>query len=304
MEDANRLLLRLARSPAVRRFVTSASLTRPVVERFVAGETVEDGIEAARRLDASRITSILDYLGEHAASESQANAATDLYLKCLTRIEAESLGTHISVKLTQLGLDHSFDQASWRMEEICSVAAGMPTTVAIDMESHRYTDRTIEVYRRLRDRYQNVVLCLQAYLKRTEEDLASLLTLHPSIRLVKGAYDEPDDLAFGSQDTNASYRRLLALLLDASPYTAVATHADELIRETLRLAREKGLTSERFEFQMLYGVRRDLQRALVDAGHRMRVYIPFGDQWYPYLMRRIAERPQNLRLFAEALFRG
>ncbi|MGH2731454.1 MAG: proline dehydrogenase family protein [Actinomycetota bacterium] len=304
----NRLLLRLARSPAVRRFVTSASLARPVVERFVAGETVEDGIEAARRLATGRIASVLDYLGEHAAGESQANAATDLYLKCLTRIKTEGLDTHISVKLTQLGLDQSFEQALRRMGEICGAAAGGPsgpaTMVAIDMESHRYTDRTIEVYRRLADRHENVILCLQAYLKRTEGDLASLLASRPSIRLVKGAYDEPDDLAFGSRDTDASFRRLLALLLDVSSYAAVATHADGLIQETIRLARQRGLPPERFEFQMLYGVRRDLQRVLRGAGHRVRVYIPFGDQWYPYLMRRMAERPRNLRLFAEALFRG
>jgi proline dehydrogenase len=300
----NRLLLQLARSPAVRRFVTSSSLTRPVVKRFVAGETVEEGIEVARRLASERIGAILDYLGEHAESEGQANAATDLYLKCLARIQSEGLDIHISVKLTQLGLDHSFEQAFRRMEEIGAAAESAATTVAIDMESHHYTDRTIEVYRRLRDHHDNVVLCLQAYLRRTEGDLGSLLALRPSIRLVKGAYDEPDDLAFGPQDTDAAYRRLLARLLEASPRTAVATHADGLIRETLRLAWERGLDPDRFEFQMLYGVRRDLQRRLVGAGHRVRVYIPFGDQWYPYLMRRMAERPQNLRLFAEALFRG
>jgi proline dehydrogenase len=300
----NRLLLRLAAQEGVRRLVTTTSLTRPVVERFVAGERLEDGLAAAAELNARGIGAILDYLGENVATDEQADAATRAYLASLEAIAARKTDAHVSVKLTQLGLDRSFEATLDRLRQIGRVAAVVGTRVAIDMEAHPYTDRTIEAYRLLRGELDVFVLCLQAYLKRTEADAAALAPLAPSIRLVKGAYDEPDEIAHGRWATTAAFRRILGILLPVSPVTAVGTHDELLVKETIRQARRRRLGPDRFEFQMLYGVRRDLQASLVEQGYRVRVYIPFGEQWYPYLMRRLAERPANLRLFVEAVVRG
>lgn len=299
----NRLLLALARQPAVRRFVTSAPPTRAVVGRFVAGESVDDAVRAARELAAGRTGAILDYLGENVRTEEQADAAAEAYLAVLGRIAAERLDAHISVKLTQLGLDLSFEGAISRLERIAAAAVGR-TFVAIDMESHAYTDRTIAAYRRLRDSRENVVLCLQAYLRRTMADAASLLPLEPALRLCKGAYDESDEIALGRAETRISFRELLSVLLPSCRHLAVATHDEWLVEEARRVARRRGLPPGRYEFQMLYGVRRELQARLVAEGEPVRVYVPFGAQWYPYLMRRLAERPANVRLFLEALVRG
>jgi proline dehydrogenase len=172
------------------------------------------------------------------------------------------------------------------------------------MENHTYTDRTIEAYRIVRTEFDDPVLALQAYLKRTEADVEGLADLKPAIRLVKGAYDEPKDIAYGPWKTRDAFRRLLKPLLEHNPYTGVATHDELMIKEAIRFARRKDIPFDRFEFQMLYGVRRDLQVRLTAEGYGVRVYVPFGDAWYAYLMRRMAERPANLRLFAEAVLRG
>ena len=300
----NRPLLRLAAHDGVRRLVTSTSLTRRVVERFVAGETLADGIAAAARLNGERMGAILDYLGENVATEAQADQAAAAYLASLAAIGRSGIDAHVSVKLTQLGLDLSFDAALARLREICAAAATARTRVAIDMENHDYTDRTIEAYRIVHGEFDHTVLALQAYLKRTEADVEGLAALRPAIRLVKGAYDEPKDIAYGPWKTRDAFRRLLKLLLEHTPYTGVATHDELMIKEAIRFARRKDIPSDRFEFQMLYGVRRDLQERLAAEGYGIRIYVPFGEAWYPYLMRRIAERPANLRLFAEAVLRG
>lgn len=300
----NHLLMALAANQRVRTLVETTPLTQPVVRRFVAGETLAEAVEAARQLKAQGIGAVLDYLGENVTTDAQADAAAEAYLRSLQRIGALSLDAHVSVKLTQLGLDLSFEEAVGRLRQICTAADTARTTVAIDMESHEYTDRTLEAYRILRAGSDRLVLCLQAALKRTDDDAAGLLPMNPAIRLVKGAYDEPDGIAYGHWRTMASYRRLLGMLLPACNYTAVATHDDLCILEALRLVRRRRIATDRLEFQMLYGVRRDLQEVLVEQGFKVRVYVPFGTQWYPYLMRRMAERPANLRLFVEAVVRG
>jgi proline dehydrogenase len=300
----NRLLLRLAALDGVRRLVTSASLTRPVVERFVAGETLPEAMAAAGRLKENGMGAILDYLGENVTSDAQADQAAAAYLDSLAAIAAAGIDTHVSVKLTQLGLDLSFDAAVARLREICAAATGARTRVAIDMERHTYTDRTIEAYRIVRTEFDHPVLALQAYLKRTEADVEALAPLRPAISLVKGAYDEPKDIAYGPWKTRDAFRRLLKPLLEHNPYTGVATHDELMIKEAIRFARRKDIPLDRFEFQMLYGVRRDLQVRLTAEGYGVRVYVPFGEAWYAYLMRRMAERPANLRLFAEAVLRG
>jgi proline dehydrogenase len=297
----NHALLKVAGNARVRDLVAGSRITRPVVERFVAGERLEDAVAVARQLQEQGVGTILDLLGEHVTDDVEAEAATESYLAALAAAGG-SLGAHVSVKLTQLGLDRSFDRALGRLRRIASAATGS-TRVAIDMESHAYTDQTIAAYRALRGETDRLVLCLQASLRRTEADAAALASLEPSIRLCKGAYDEPEELAYGRWATIASFRRLLGILLPASPYTAVATHDELCVKEALRLAQRRRLPRQRFEFQMLYGVRRELQAALVDQGFAVRVYVPFGSAWYPYLMRRLAERPANLRLFLEAVLR-
>lgn len=300
----NRLLLTAAELPFVRRLIVANSLTRPVVERFVAGETLDDGIRAAKALEAQGPLAILDYLGEMVRSDEQADAAAGLYLDALQRIGSEGIDVHVAVKLSQLGLDLSPQATLDRLERLAAAAEPAGSRVAIDMESHDYTDRTIEVYRNLRGGHANVVLCLQAYLRRTQADVAGLLPLGPSLRICKGAYREPRDLVFDPEDTRRSFVSLLEATLGECPYVAVATHDEGLVDEALAIVSRRGLPTDRFEFQMLYGVRRELQVRLAERGYRVRAYIPFGDQWYPYLMRRLAERPANLRLFVEALLRG
>jgi proline dehydrogenase len=300
----NRFLLAASRSKKLQDLVVSRKLTRTVAERFVAGKTLEDGMAAARKLRTKGVSAILDYLGEHVSGTDQADLAAAHYLRSLYAIAASHLDCHISVKLTQVGLDISFEDTLDRMKQICSKALDVGAVVAIDMESREYTDRTIETYRRLRSDFDNVVLCLQAYLKRTQADVESLMPLVPAIRICKGAYDEPDEIALDRRQTQEAFKKILSTLLPACPYTAVATHDDVLVGEAIKLAKNKHIPVSNFEFQMLYGVRRELQRKLILRGYQVRVYIPFGDQWYPYLMRRLAERPANLRFFLEAVARG
>lgn len=300
----NKLLLAAAERPAIRRFITEHTFTRAVANRFVAGDSLDDAIGVARDLAATGIGAILDLLGENVTSEEQADAAAAAYVRTLDAVQREDGKSHISVKLTQLGLDNGTDGTLERMEKICARAAEVGTVVAIDMESHEYTDQTIDVYDRLRGSYDNLVLCLQAYLKRTPSDVERLLPLRPWIRLCKGAYNEPDEIALSRSATNQAFKDLLVQLIGNSSYTAIATHDEELIRFSEGHARRVRIPKEQFEFQMLYGVRRQTQRDLVEAGYRVRVYIPFGDEWYPYLMRRLAERPANVRFFVEALLRG
>jgi proline dehydrogenase len=300
----NRPLLRLAAHGGIRRLVTSAALTRRVVKRFVAGETLDDGLAAAGWLNEHGMGAILDYLGENVATEEQADQAAGAYVASLAAIGRSRIDAHVSVKLTQLGLDLSFDAAVARLGTICAAATTARTRVAIDMESHEYTDRTIEAYRIVRKEFAHPVLALQAYLKRTEADVEALAPLQPAIRLVKGAYDEPKDIAYGPWKTRDAFRRLLQPLFLHTRYTGIGTHDELLVKEAIRFAHRKDIPTDRFEFQMLYGVRRDLQEKLRAEGYGVRVYVPFGGAWYPYLMRRMAERPANLRLFLEAIARG
>lgn len=300
----NRLLLALSERDSIRRLVGRGRFTRSVVERFVAGDSIDDAMRAAASLAERGITSILDYLGEDVTNSEQADAAASFYDDLLARIHLDGSDAHISVKLTQLGLDLSFEACLQRMRGICSRASESGTIVAMDMESRQHTERTIETFRTLTDSYENVVLCLQAYLRRTEVDVASLLPLRPAIRICKGAYNEPRQIAYGRRDTREAFERIMVTLMRSCPYTAVATHDGNLIEAAKKLAQTEGIPVANFEFQMLFGVRRELQQQLVDEGYSVRVYIPFGDQWYPYLMRRIAERPANLRFLLEALTRG
>jgi proline dehydrogenase len=288
----------------VRRLVTSTGFGRAVAGRFVAGETLEDALRTARGLARRRIRAMLDHLGENVSSASQASAAADAYVLALKRIEeADGLDCNISVKLTQLGLDLGMDLCLENTERVLAAAEPAGTLVMIDMESREYVDRTIEALRRLRARYDNVGVCLQSYLRRTAEDAFRLPPEAP-VRLVKGAYLEPASVAFRRRrEVDRAYAVLFATLIERGHPIHVATHDPRLLDGAVRLVDRRGIGWDRVELQMLYGIRRDLQQGYADRGYPIRAYIPYGSQWYPYLTRRLAERPANLWFFVSNLVR-
>jgi len=275
-----------------------------VAARFIAGESLQDALKAAHALASKRIASMLDELGEHVTTPGQAVATADDYVRALEAIAAEpALDCGISVKLTQLGLDLSFDGCVEHMARILSTAKRSKTLVMIDMESHEYVDRTLEVHRRLREDHERVGLCLQSYLRRTAEDVF-VLPDRSIVRLVKGAYLEPPGVAYGDRRTvSERFRSLFTTLLMRGHSVHVATHDPQLVEGARRFVEHRGMSWSRVEFQFLYGIRRDLQRRLARRGCPVRVYLPYGTDWYPYLTRRLAERPANLWFFLTNLFR-
>lgn len=296
----------------IRRLVTERRLGRRVAARFVAGDNLDAGMRVAGRLGESGIAAMLDHLGENVASPEQASRATDAYVLALKRIgEERGLDCNISVKLTQLGLDASSDLCMENVERVLQSADGPAgaTLVMIDMEAREYVDRTLQVYLALLARYPNVGLAVQSYLRRSEEDVRAIAaTAGPRavVRMVKGAYLEPAEVAFqGREETRRQFAALSATLLAAGSTVHFATHDPRLVESARRFVRARGIPAGRYEFQMLYGIRRDLQRALVEQGEPVRVYVPYGTSWYPYLTRRLAERPANAWFFiSNALRRG
>ena len=288
----------------VRGVVTKSRLGRRVAHRFVAGETLEDGLEAARSLAARGIRAMLDHLGEYVTSTEQASAAADQYALALKRIhESEGLDCNISIKLTQLGLELSQDLCLENTERVLSAATPAGTLVMIDMESHEHVDGTLSVLRTLRERHERVGVALQSYLRRTPEDVFRLPVGTP-VRLVKGAYLEPPSVAYRSRaDVDHWFAVLFATLIERGHPVHVATHDPRLLAAAVRLVERRRVPWERVELQMLYGIRRDLQYDYAAQGYPVRAYIPYGRQWYPYLTRRLAERPANLWFFASNLLR-
>jgi proline dehydrogenase len=290
-------LLYLSNQPRVFRFVRHNRLAKSFARRFVAGETLDDALAAVRALNAKHITASLDELGESVTNEREARATRDQYLRILDRIAAAKLEANVSVKLTAMGLDVSEELCVTLMQDLLDRARQHGTFVRIDMESSAYTDITLRLFEeRFYPSYrEHVGVVLQSYLYRTWTDVQRAIELRCRVRLCKGAYKEPPTVAFpDKKDVDASYVKCMQALLEQGNYPAIATHDPKIILEAKRFARQRGISGERFELQMLYGVRRDLQEALVRDGYRMRVYVPFGTQWYPYLMRRLAERPANL----------
>jgi proline dehydrogenase len=293
--------------PFVRRLVVEHPLGRRLAGRFVAGDTLESGMVAARSLDAQGIAAMLDFLGENVSSLAQASEATDTYVRALKRVqEWPEIDCNLSVKLTQLGMDVSTELAAENLERVLQTAAApdRPILVMIDMEASEYVDRTLQVYLALRDRFPNVGVCLQAYLYRTADDARTVAGPAAIVRMAKGAYLEPPEIAYrGRGQVRRSFARLAATLLAAGSVVHVATHDVRLVEGARRFIRARGIPRERYEFQMLYGIRRDLQARLIGEGEPVRVYIPYGTQWYPYLTRRLAERPANVWFFLSNLFR-
>jgi proline dehydrogenase len=297
----------LTERPIVKRLVTEHRFGRRLALRFVAGDNLDAGMRSAQALHNQGIRSMLDHLGENVASPEQASNAADAYIHALKRIrEAPEIDCDISVKLTQLGLDSSMETCLENMERVLEAAEGIsqPIQVMIDMEAHEYVDRTLDAYTTLRERYPNTGVCVQAYLHRSAEDVRRIAGPGAIVRVCKGSYLEPPEVAMRSRSEVArSFARLAATLLAAGSVVHLATHDERLIRGAKRYIQACRLPKERYEFQMLYGIRRDLQAALVTEGEPVRVYIPYGTQWYPYLTRRLAERPANAWFFASNLLR-
>ncbi len=296
-------MVRISRLRLVRRLVTGTRPGRALAGRFVAGATLDEAIRAAAELEDTGVAAMLDHLGEHAESEDDADQAAGAYLEALAGIQMRpGLDCAISIKLTQLGLAASTERCLARVDRIVEAARGV--VVMIDMEGHEYVDATLEVLRAAYERAPSVGVCLQSCLRRTEQDV---FDLPPGVRvrLVKGAYLEPPEVAYPSKrDVDQSFTRLFATLLARGHPVDVATHDPRLVEGVRsRLAGDADAWS-RVEFQMLYGVRRDLQAGLAANGSRLRLYLPYGTQWYPYLTRRLAERPANVWFFLSNLARG
>jgi proline dehydrogenase len=298
-------LLKLSESKGLAHWVTTNGTTRRMSHRFVAGEMLDEGIQAARECNDAGMMVTLDCLGENVSTPADAQKVRDTYLGMFDRIAQEKLHANVSCKLTQLGLDISAEFCEGLVLSIAERAAAYESFLRIDMESSIYTQRTVELVKRVRAQTPCVGSVIQAYLYRSESDIHDLLSYGCRIRLCKGAYKEPMEVAFPRKhDVDANYVKLMRLLLSSGFYHAVATHDPHMIAETIRWAAEKKISKDDFEFQMLYGVRTDLQRKLVRDGYRVRIYVPYGQEWFPYFMRRLAERPANLSFFVRNFFRS
>jgi proline dehydrogenase len=308
MLDLRSTLISLSQNPTLRHFFESSKPGRRMSLRFVAGTDVEEALQVAKALSLRGISATLDNLGENIASPREARQAADIYHRLLDAIRADKLEANVSVKLTHLGLDLDPQLAFELTAGLVRHACAADSFVRIDMEGTSYTQATIDMARKLHAIAGNggrVGVVIQAYLYRSEADIAALIENGMRIRLCKGAYREPTTLAFPDKTAvDANFIKLMKMLLPSGIYHGIATHDAKLIAATREFARERKIGPEEFEFQMLYGVRRDLQRALVEEGYRVRVYVPFGREWYPYFMRRLAERPANLLFLARNLFRG
>ena len=278
-------------------FMRRNRLARKFASRFVAGESVADAVAAASELKSRNITASLDMLGESVTSATEAEQARDTYLEMLRAMQAAAVQVNVSVKLTQMGLDIDPDLCERNVRAILGLAQGLDGFVRLDMEGSPYTQRTLDFFeqRLLADYGAHAGVVIQAALRRSTDDIAALVRLGARVRLCKGAYLEKPDIAFpDKKDVDAHYVRLMEQLLSAGNYPGIATHDEAIIAHATQFVAQHHLPRDKFEFQMLYGVRRDLQERLAREGYRMRVYIPFGTQWYPYLMRRLAERPANI----------
>lgn len=297
----------LSQNKPLRAFAERSTVGQKMSGRFVAGMQVEDVLRAAESLNRQGITVSLDSLGENVYTEAEARHSADIYHQLLDAIAARKLQANVSVKLTQMGMDLSPAFAQSIVSDLVDHAAAADTFVRVDMEGTPYTQATIDMTRALHampNHAGRVGTVMQAYLYRCEDDIRTLLADRIRIRLCKGAYKEPANLAFPEKkDVDANYVKLMKLLLTSGVYHGLATHDEAIIRETQRFVVENKIDRESFEFQMLYGVRRDLQQQLVKDGYRIRVYIPFGTEWYPYFMRRLAERPANVLFIAKNMLK-
>jgi proline dehydrogenase len=298
--------LYLSNQQKIFRFVRNNRFAKRLAQRFVAGETLEEAIRAVDPLNKNGITASLDLLGESVHTEREAQAAAREILTMLDRINERRVQANVSLKLTQMGLDISEELCIALMHDVVGRARDLRTFIRIDMEDSTFTERTLRLFEdRLHPSYgDHVGIVLQSYLYRTLADVERAIAIKARVRLCKGAYREPATVAYPEKaDVDANYVRCMHKLLSEGNYPALATHDERIIKEAKRYVRANDIGPDRFEFQMLYGVRRDLQERLVREGWRVRVYVPFGTQWYPYLMRRLAERPSNIAFITGSVVR-
>jgi proline dehydrogenase len=299
-----RTFLYLSQQPGFRHWAETSPVARGLSSRFIAGNTLEAALAVCKKIHGEGISATLDYLGENVRSLDEAAACRDMYLRMLAGLRDAGLEPNVSLKLTQFGLDFSTEACEQNVAALVEVAASTGGFVRIDMESSAYTERTLGIVHRLHARYDACGTVIQSYLRRSAADVEALIAANIRVRLCKGAYLEPESVAFPHKaDVDRSYRELAERLLSAGNYPAIATHDEPVIERLERFATNHGIARDRFEFQMLYGIRRDLQTRLVEDGYRLRLYVPFGEAWYPYFMRRLAERPANLLFLAQNLLR-
>jgi len=298
------LLLAMSRQRRIGELATRTSLTRSLVARFVAGQTLDEALGALARLKVAGFSTTVDVLGESVTSPEAANGAADSYIQTLDALAARGLDTNVSLKLTQMGLEIDRGLCRQNVDRVFGRAAQVGAFVRIDMEDHTKTDATLDTWRSARAANPSSGVVIQAALRRSAADVERLIEEGARIRLCKGAYKEPESVAFGAKaDVDASYVALMERLLRAGTYPALATHDEAILARAVRIAGEEGIARDRFEFQMLYGVRRDLQERLLRGGWRVRVYVPYGGEWYPYFMRRLAERPANVAFILRSVLR-
>src|SRR5271154_4289565 len=297
-------LLKLSESKGFANWVTTNSTTRRMSHRFVAGETLEEALAAAKECNRAGMMVSLDYLGENVATTADAQRARDAYLEIFDRIVKEELQANVSCKLTQMGLDLSVEFCEGLVLSVVERASANDSFLRVDMEGSVYTQRSVKLVKRVRARNPAIGTVVQTSLYRTEANVRDLLAYGCRIRLCKGAYAESAEVAYPKKsDVDANYVRLMQTLLPSGFYHGIATHDPRMISATIRFAATKQITKDDFEFQMLYGVRTDLQKQLIRDGYRVRIYIPFGRDWFPYFMRRLAERPANVAFLLRNLFR-
>jgi proline dehydrogenase len=292
----------LSEQKGLRRWMETSPLSKKFTRRFVAGETLNDAIQVVETLECEKIHATLDHLGENVSSIAEAAASRDAYLEALGRLA--NLPATVSIKLTQFGLDLDPDACLENVRQLAVKALRQSSRVEIDMESSAYTDRTLGVVQHIAREFGCTRCVIQAYLMRSAADIERMNQLAIPVRLCKGAYDEPPSLAYAEKrDVDRNYVTLMKTLLDHGAYPAIATHDEAIVGEAFRYVRERKIAPDRFEFQMLYGIRADLQRRIVDLGYTLRLYIPYGTAWYPYFMRRLAERPANVVFLLRNLLR-
>jgi proline dehydrogenase len=288
-------LLYLAHNGTVRDFIIHNRATRAVSHRFVAGEALDDAIEATRALNQRSMSVSLDHLGENVSDAKEAASAAQDYIAILDRIKQAGVDANISIKLTALGLDISQELCEQNVCRILEHAQQFPIFVRIDMEGAAYNEQTVNITLRMHKQYEHVGTVIQSCMHSSKKDVEQLIAQGVRVRLVKGAYKEPKTVAFQQKsEVDHNFVRLMTMLIQRGNYPAIATHDEAIINATCKFARDHGISKSAFEFQMLYGIRRDLQEKLVGQGYNMRIYVPYGSQWYPYLVRRMAERPANM----------
>jgi proline dehydrogenase len=298
------LFLFLSHQARLRRWMETSRIAQRLSRRFVAGETLAEALAIGRKINPEGISLTLDHLGENVTSLAEAEASSDVYLRALEEIHAAAIDGNVSLKLSQFGIDLSEAACRANVSRLVRKAAEIGNFVRVDMESSEYTDRTLRLVCDLHAEYKAVGTVIQAYLYRSEADVEMLCNRKVRVRLCKGAYLEPHSVAFPrKEDVDRNYVHLMKILLDKGNYPAIATHDPRMIDATRQYADRQGLARDRFEFQMLYGIRRDLQRQLVAQGYSLRLYVPFGKAWYPYFMRRLAERPANVMFLLRNLLR-